>query len=338
MNLILLYTSLLIGQSPEASLSLEQVRNNYCGLYCVQAIATLKQISIPMESLLVDKYLSEFASTSGQLQSALRDNGIPAVARSGLNLTTLRSAKHPLILHVKSTPLATRYHHWMVFLGFNTDGTAKVYDPPGYTLHLSSAEVLSLWDGVGLIIEPEARLLDRIHLPWEWLCLIPALFVGLLLTAKWRMLLRITFVSLMTSFIYHIVSPVGFIQEPASVGNVTAREQAWEIPIINYEQMQINLKNSNTVLYDVRIDRDFKRQSIPGAISLPVSSGFSVLRSHYQNHDKKQNIIFFCQSESCTWSHEIATVFASQGFRNLSIYKGGFYEWQSRQKNSAGEP
>ena len=135
---------------------------SYCGLYCVYAALHAYEKRIEFPTLLKVKYIGEMSGSSIQeLSLAATDNGLQALAMSGLSRANLVAAQSPIILHVSTPDSPGYYNHWILFLGME-NGLAKVVDAPHKPELIPVADVLARWDGVGLYVSdqlPSARML-----------------------------------------------------------------------------------------------------------------------------------------------------------------------------------
>src|SRR5579884_3957483 len=140
----------------------------YCGVYSVYAALRSQGINVRFEDLLQPKYIgSEDGSSLSELQMAARDFGAEAFPLEGLTATSLRAARYPIILHVRRPGKDTPFLHWILFLG-NEGNRAHIIDPPNSVETVSFAQLLSLWDGVGLVIAKEPHATRSMFLA-SWL-------------------------------------------------------------------------------------------------------------------------------------------------------------------------
>src|SRR5262249_40087078 len=104
------------------------------------------------------------------LQRALSDIGLHGQFRQRMSLSQLCLADGPIILHVRGQlgPRGGGYGHWVLFLGFDNSG-ARLYDPPRATDSVDPAELLSIWDGTGIIITQESSSTSTWAPPFEGL-------------------------------------------------------------------------------------------------------------------------------------------------------------------------
>ncbi len=79
------------------------------------------------------------------------------------------------------------------------------------------------------------------------------------------------------------------------------------------------------ILVDARSPDSYRSEHIKGAISLPLSE---VDERAEQMLDKKNKIIVYCNSFSCTASGEEVRRLKMVGFKNIKHYAGGIIDWK----------
>jgi hypothetical protein len=163
--LLVLLCALMRGGFQEAG----EATAPYCGIYCVYAVSSSHDKQIPFLDLCTKRFIRGVdGSTIIQLSDALDVCGIRHECREGLRLSQLIQAGQPSILHVRTLASRVVYRHWVLFLGCDEIGNCRLYDPPRGQVLISAAELLAIWDGIGIVItEPEAR--HRQWLPLSWL-------------------------------------------------------------------------------------------------------------------------------------------------------------------------
>ena len=93
-----------------------------CGVYSVYAAAKSLGRSPDLADLVRPEFVSrQQGSTAADLQEAAAAVGLHSAAVAGLDPIDLRRADWPLVLHVRSTPLATAYDHWVTLLRVDGD-------------------------------------------------------------------------------------------------------------------------------------------------------------------------------------------------------------------------
>ncbi|MDR2651114.1 MAG: rhodanese-like domain-containing protein [Prevotellaceae bacterium] len=134
------------------------------------------------------------------------------------------------------------------------------------------------------------------------------------------------------AIIYHVFSPIGFLNNPSAVAEVTRRYYAVDVPEITISEMQQIVEQKSAVIYDTRYRQDFVQGTIPGAISLPINSNLVERKQILRGIDNEKKIVLYCQSSGCRFSDSIATFLKFNGYYNVSIFRGGYQEWENMQK------
>lgn len=66
-----------------------------------------------------------------------------------------------------------------------------------------------------------------------------------------------------------------------------------------------------------------------GTIGFPINSDLAERKKILQGIDKSQKIIVYCQSAGCGYADDIVAFLKFNGYRNISIYRGGYREWKA---------
>ncbi len=93
-------------------------------------------------------------STLTALKLAAEDAGLHAEILEKVSTRVLRAYSRPVILHVKGNDVSRDYDHYLLFLTAQGQ-QAQVYDPPGPVKLVSFNELVSRWDGKGLVVSSE---------------------------------------------------------------------------------------------------------------------------------------------------------------------------------------
>lgn len=86
------------------------------------------------------------------------------------------------------------------------------------------------------------------------------------------------------------------------------------------------LENNSALLVDSRPNAKFMQESIVGSISIPDTS-YEELKGRFPI-DKNERIVTFCAGYDCEKSHIVAKKLYENGYKNVSVYAGGFPEWK----------
>lgn len=88
------------------------------------------------------------------------------------------------------------------------------------------------------------------------------------------------------------------------------------------------VKAGQVVLVDARTKPNYEASHIPGAISLPESSGPEELAAFQKKYDSNTPLIVYCASESCSLSKRLADkLIQYYGYRSVRYMTGGYQEW-----------
>lgn len=86
--------------------------------------------------------------------------------------------------------------------------------------------------------------------------------------------------------------------------------------------------DTDTIFIDARFSRDYEAGHLEGALSIPVDSNDVYMNNVTNNIAKDAHIIMYCQSSGCKYAEIVAIKLQEDGFRNISIYKGGWMDWK----------
>lgn len=87
-------------------------------------------------------------------------------------------------------------------------------------------------------------------------------------------------------------------------------------------------KHADAVVVDARFQKDYSAGHIEGAISLPVNCTDQEYTQTTSKLPRNKPIVLYCQSKNCKFAEIIAISLREDGFRELSVFKGGWIEWQ----------
>ncbi len=78
------------------------------------------------------------------------------------------------------------------------------------------------------------------------------------------------------------------------------------------------------------MSRDYETGHLEGALSIPVDSNDVYRHKVTNNIAKDTRIVLYCQSSGCQYAEKVAVRLIADGFTNISIYKGGWMDWMSK--------
>jgi rhodanese-related sulfurtransferase/predicted double-glycine peptidase len=328
------------SESPQDSETSEFIHSktptSYCGLYCIHVAAKSIGVDLRLEDLIREEYLTgRDGSSTDDLVHASRANGLNANVRSGLALDDLLVANAPMILHVRS-PGSIGYHHWSLFLGFDENGSADIYDPPLGKGKLSKATVLSIWDGTTVDISRNQERVFALPFSLSTIVLGLAAFLGLWLYQKvFRTEWVVPLVGLSLGCIT-LVLPLGYIWNQDTVRNVASSHFQMELSKISYDELKPLLESKQVILIDTRPEETFQRDCILGAINIPIgSSEINLQKALHELHElrgqERMHVVTYCQNLRCGWAERMGNLISKRTTIPVRVYEEGMNGWHSRQ-------
>ncbi len=293
---------------------------------------------------------SPLGSSLAELRQAAQDFGAHALPIRGLTANALRNARHPVVLHVRRPGTGTPYRHWVLFLGTDA-GEACVVDPPNAMERMPFAELMSLSDGVGLVIADKPP--DVRHLQWTtwaergtvFLFVMAAVIAASQLTARrsitqteaaprghFLVKLLVGTIALVglagvLAGLCQMMTSDGFFWNRTAVRYVVARYFEPSLGQVNAAELATLLDNPGLTIVDARMRPDFEHGHIPGALNLAITAGLAERKQLASRIAPGARVVVYCQSERCPWAKSIAADLYYRGFEDVAIFRGGWKEW-----------
>ncbi|MBN2455247.1 MAG: hypothetical protein JXB29_01715 [Sedimentisphaerales bacterium] len=320
----------------------------YCGIYCIYTATKLSDIDVNLTELLKPEYIgSRQGSSLAELKKAAEDNGLHAVPVGKLTIKELRQSPYPVILHVKSAPDKKPYDHYELFLE-TKDGQARLYDPPQPVRLVPFYQLAPRWDGTGLIVSAEPIDLGALFASARrrfiiYAAIVVAAVLGVRCGRRWwlpsaymtsrRHLLVLSIaqsvglalLALLCGTVYHFVNDVGFLAHANATASIQQAHLGNFLPKVSEKEIR-RLLNTNTIFIDARLNRDFEAGHLEGAVNVPVNASDDELRKAMAHIDKKARIVVYCQTSGCSFAEKVAIELISDGFSNVSLFKGSWHE------------
>lgn len=324
----------------------------YCGLYCLYTIMVLADVNTDFRQLVKPEYLgSKKGSSLTELKKASLDNGLYAQVVMNLTMQELKASRYPIILHVKKDNARKEYDHYKLFLG-SKDDKAAIFDPPSPMGLLSFYELVPQWDGTGLIVSTEPIELGVVFASARKRFMIwSAIAVGFILVLRWvkmrwlkgagelawHKVLGLSVVqggafvvlALVVGMSYHFVTDAGFLAHADATSSIQQANAVNFIPKVSKEKVG-KLLGGDAVFIDARMARDYEAGHLEGSISIPVNAEDEHRREAMAGVTKDAEIVIYCQSSGCPYAGKVAAKLKTDGFSNISIFKGGWNEWKTK--------
>ncbi len=329
----------------------------HCGLYCVYAALRLADRKLDFRELVKRDYIkSNKGSTLVELRRAAEDHGLYATLATKMTERVLRECRHPVILHVKPSLTSPTYSHYELYLGAK-EGKARILNPPGNVALVPFSELAPRWDGNGLILSDRPIDIGAVFAPARehvaTAAIVATVFV-LLVRAANRARLRLYgpisgrlllifsvaqtvalgVIVLLGGMIYHYATEAGLLANTDAVKAIQSVHAGNFIPKLSLQRVS-RLVNTDTVFIDARVARDFATGHLDGAISLPVNTGKERRDRTLAGVSKAAPVVVYCQSSACKFAESVAVTLATDGFSNVSIFKGGWAEWEAHHSRPA---
>lgn len=341
--------------SPEAASVKPQTHHPHCGLYCLYTTMKLTGQEIDFVQLVKPEYIgSQKGSSMAELKKAAEDSGMYAVSLGKLTSRVLHNCPHPVILHVKSDATSKKYDHYELFLG-TENGRAKIFNPPEPVRLVPFRELAPRWDGNGLIVSARPIDLGSIFAPTRKRFMMYAAIAGAFILAvhwarrRWlptkvvnsrRKLWGLSIaqgaalgiVALLCGMVYHFANDEGFLAHANSTASTQQAHQGNFIPKVSEKKVN-KLLDTDTVFIDARLARDFEKGHLEGAINIPVNTNDDDRQKTMANITKDAHIVVYCQSAGCKFAEKVAIKLKEDGFRKVSIFKGGWQEFVAQNGN-----
>ena len=306
---------------------------------------------IDIQQLIKPEYIGSMQGSSfKELKKAAEDNGMYAEPVANLTTMELRHLPYPIILHVKSEANSKDYDHFWLFLG-TKNGQAQLFDPPEPVRLVPFRQLVPHWDGNGLIVSADPIDLGLIFAPARKRFIIYAMIsIAIILivrrgrhrwlssldTIAWHKLVGLSVAqniglavaALLCGMVYHFTNDEGFLAHADATTSTQQAHLADFIPKVNKNKVK-RLLNTDTVFIDARTAGDFKAGHIEGAINVPVNICDRGRRGALSTVPKDAQVVVYCQSAGCRFAQELAAKLLTDGFTNISIFKGGWNQWES---------
>jgi rhodanese-related sulfurtransferase len=325
----------------------------FCGIYCLYAALRLAHSDAPLRSLLKpDNLSSNNGSSIETLERIASENGLSTLSVVGLSSGDLVSLSAPALLHVRARSNPKEYNHFVLFLG-TAGSDAIVFDPEALSDggRCSFRDLVKRWDGAALLVSPKpidaGPLVDRGR-ERLWLFAAIAGCAALaarqldkagshrsrsargLFASRWStsgvVVIAVgTGVGIMTNTFSHGGLLSGSVQGSLIDGAYAGQF----LPSVTTQRVAAMLKSGSVTIVDARMVRDFDHGHIPGSVNIPPESPPGMRRGLLASMPRGGPIIIYCQSLTCPFSEQLAGDLLSDGFTNLSLYRGGWEEWSA---------
>lgn len=318
----------------------------FCGIYCIYCAAKLEGGTADLADLMQDRYVGNRVSGSSitELQFAAADHQLSAVPLENLTISDLQSSHYLLILHVKGNRLSTTFDHFILFL-WAKNGMARIIDPMSTVRRLSFARLDSIWDGSALAVSAQPiHAGEFTRTPWGYCAfgsVVILAFGGLSSSAakrfqygfsggrrKYVELPALLLLALVLGCWFEYASGGGLLRNPDVIRAIQNDHAFSFLPRVSVTTVA-KCESGGAVLIDARLSQDYALGHIGNAINFPVNAASDQSEAIERQIPKNARLIVYCQSQGCPFSRDVAFTLLDDGYRNISVFPGGWLEWAS---------
>jgi rhodanese-related sulfurtransferase len=145
-----------------------------------------------------------------------------------------------------------------------------------------------------------------------------------------RPLLALGLVVVSSTAIWHAIVDYGFINDHYGRATVASRYEQYNIPLMDIASLNTMIGQADVSIIDARRSKDYVREHLPNAVSVPVSATQGQLREALAAIPKSNRVVVYCQSNRCVWSDAIAQQLAANGYDNVWVYRDGMNGWRQK--------
>lgn len=326
------------------------VSSSQCGVMCAYAFARLQDRNVDIDVLASGKFIGGASgSTLDEVAEAVRSSDLTASPQYDIPTNALFDGCHRILL-VKNSRDAFRPDHYVLSTGV-VGGLLQILDPGGDepSLRLWTIEMLNeRWSGSAVVSSgAELGVLGRATNALTGARATSVIILGVLGVAVFLLSTnRITYNSRLSKIVYEcclvFVVSIGaaithhFVvlnnRSPLVYGTVANSPFAVHlrpIPEISIENALEIAAHPNVHFVDARYRRDFARDHIRNAVSIPIGSTDRELERKVTGFDRDDIVVVYCQSSGCLFADSIATRLRRRGFLSVLHMKAGIEGWNS---------
>jgi rhodanese-related sulfurtransferase len=112
------------------------------------------------------------------------------------------------------------------------------------------------------------------------------------------------------------------------------------VPVVFLTGARERVNNPATVIFDARVPEQFEAGHLPRAHNLPVGAVDQRIGRYASLVTPETSILVYCGGADCSDALELAVKLREIGFKDLTLYPGGYAEWAEYggTVNTGGEP
>lgn len=264
-----------------------------------------------------------------------------AVAMTQLDALALQESQYPVLLHCRRDLGTEDYNHWILYLGKSGD-KARICDPPKSVRIMSFADVLAIWDGIGLVVSDKpinsfyirsASVYSKVMiLAAAMACVGTVSAVSIAARKRFRVnvaryeALGICLAAGALAIGFHYLTLNGFAENAATVSEIQIENAAHYLPSVSLNEAMRLKETREVVVIDARSKTDFTTGHLEGAVNLPAGSDLSKRAVVLNGYSKEEAFAVYCSSSGCPANKVVAKAMIRDGFRNIVLVNDGWQE------------
>lgn|GEM_PF-5165702 len=316
------------------TIELENFGNQrYCGVYSVVVAAKMLGKELQIDDFLDNKYVTSVqGSTISDICKMLELSGLRGEPLSGGTAGWLELTATPTIIHIRGQLEKATVNHWVVS-GGGRDNLFRVVDGGNGDLYLTRAELLAVWDGIGIAVSKAgdgasgARFAmffdENVQLLFAF-----GIFIVVFSDKNAPIVARLFFGLAVSWAIFAFKSDSPFLNlSAASAARASTVFQARLVDSIGSEDLAREIEAGRVILVDARTEKQYSSYHIPSAISLPIDASildYIIFARTYG--DRRHTVVTYCNSYSCIWAERVAKRLSSLGME-VKVFSGGIAKW-----------
>jgi rhodanese-related sulfurtransferase len=306
----------------------------YCGVYAVVVSANMHGQELKAIDFLDNENVSsKRGSTIEDISRMLASVGLKSDPFLDGSVGWLEFVNKPVILHIRGQLEKSSVNHWVVFAGVQKD-RYRIVDAGKGDVELSRAELLAIWDGIGIVVSKNDAPLSRSQFALLFdanvqLLIVIAIFSVVLAGTDKPHVFKLLIGLLIGCAVFIFRDDfVYWNQHAAAVARSSTVIQ--NVTIEQIDPSELRQSDSEFVLVDARTEAQFKSHHLPSALSLPVNASvLDYIMFSRQYVAEGKTIVTYCNSESCMWADKVAKRLASLGVE-AKVLRGGIVEWDQK--------
>jgi rhodanese-related sulfurtransferase/predicted double-glycine peptidase len=306
----------------------------YCGVYSVVVSANMHGKELKAADFLNNENVSsKRGSTIEDISRMLNSAGLASDPFLDGSVGWLEYVNEPVILHIRGQLEKSSVNHWVVFGGMQED-RYRIVDAGKGEVELSRAELLAIWDGIGIVVSKNDAAPSRSQLALLFdvnvqLLIAIAVFTVVIAGTDQPNSLKLLLGLLIGCSVFILRDDSLYRnQHAASVARSSTVIQ--EVSVEQIDVSDIKRSASDFILLDARTEGQFKSRHLPSALSLPVNASildYIMFSREHVTEDKA--VITYCNSEHCKWADKVAKRLLSLGVET-KVLRGGIVAWDRK--------